>query len=289
MDNAPDNARILLSLLRLPAGLPEDESDPLQAEMARRLVATVALMDHLFLPFLDIERPMIRLKPLPQLFNDDEFDALRTRSHNASPASAGPNLMQEILVLSDTFFNACRNCKTQGYPQEERWSSVVSSLATWRERLPGELEDSDANLETHRLKFTLRPFVFLHMLYHHTWQLVLLDQLEWTTEVLRDGTSPSHPQVLVLYDHATWVADMTCRLWEVARLDLHNSCFGLIVIITQTILVHRLLSSSELEEKIATQSKMRSLRDCMIRVKDHCRLFNWVVGPLFLLFIFGSR
>lgn len=270
----------MLNILRIPAGLPDDESDPLQAELARRLVATVQLLDRLFLPFLDIERPSMHNKPLPQLLNDDDFDALRTRRRHAPAGASGPNLMQEVLVLSNIYSEACRVSKTQEYPQDERWASVISSLMTWQELLPFELQDTDANFETHRARLRLRLYVFVHILHRHTWQLTLLDNLEWTTEVLTGHVSLLPPQVLSLYEHAAWVADMTCRLWEVARLDLHNSCFGLIVIITQTILVHRLLSSSDFEEKSATQSKMRGLRDCMIRVKDHCRLFNWVVGFL---------
>lgn len=269
---------ILLSILRLPAGLPEDESDMLQAELTRRLVATMALMDHLFVPFLDIERPIMRLRPLPRLFSYDEFDALRLRLPNAPTTPSAPNLMQEIINLSDIYFDACRSCKTAGCPQEDLRVSVISSLVTWRHLLPDELQDTDANFEMHRTKFILRPFGFLHMLHNQIWQIVLLDHLEWTSDVLRDRASPLQPQVLDLYDRAAWVAKVVRRAWEVARLDLHNSCFGLIVIITQTILVHRFLTSSDLQQTVATQSQMRCLRDCLIRVKDRCRLLNSVVS-----------
>lgn len=248
--------------------------------MTRRLVATIAVMDHLMLPFLDIKRPVTQISPLPRLFNLQEFDALRSRSANAPTTPTGPNLMQELLRLSSMYFEICRSRKES--PVEVHFTSA-SSLRKWYRNLPAELDFTDANFESHRTQFTLRPFTFLHVLFHHSWQLILLDKLSWTNEVLMaaPGLLSLDQEIVELYDHAAWIADTVVKLWGAAHLDLHNSCFGLSIVISQTVLVHRLLSLSDNAQRETTQAKIKGLRNCLIRVKEHCRLFDWVVSSRF--------
>ncbi|PSN66885.1 hypothetical protein BS50DRAFT_377225 [Corynespora cassiicola Philippines] len=265
-----DSARSLLSLLKLHKSLETDENDPLQAEMARRLVATLAVMDHIFLPFSGYERSSICIHPLPRLLNQEEFNALRSRSHFSPRSHSAPNIKQELLDLSAIYHDVCAAYKVNNV------ESTGARLRAWLTALPPESRYTDASFSIHSEDFTLRPFIFLHVLYHHAWQVILIDHLEWTTRVLGGGSPQLSSEVLELYAHADSIAALTQRLWNDAHFDLHNSCFGLAVIMTQCTLLHRLLSSSDPTERASARHKMRCFRDCIIRVKLHCRLFNWV-------------
>lgn len=272
-----DFARTCLSILKLDKPSELYDSDPVQAEMTRRLVATIALMDHLMLPFLDIKRPATQISPLPRLFSHQEFDTLRSRSANAPTTPTGPNLMQELLDLSSIYLDICKSGKES--PVEVHFTAA-SNLRKWYGDLPAELDFTDANFDSHRTQFMLRPFTFLHVLFHHSWHLILLDKLPWTDELFMPGAGrlSLDPDIVELYDHAAWIADTVVKLWNAAHLDLHNSCFGLSIVVAQTVLVHRLLSLSDRTQKEATQAQVKGLRNCLIRVKEHCRLFDWVVS-----------
>ncbi|KAF9873874.1 hypothetical protein CkaCkLH20_08608 [Colletotrichum karsti] len=267
-----NNARVVLNILNLQNGLQDDEVDPVQAETIRRLLATVALTDNLMLPFAKNERAFVRIDSMPRLFSDDEYDALRTRSRNPPEVPSAPNLMQEILKLSDLYYKVCEQRRDN---PGKSTTSLASAVSTWHSSLPASLSYSESNLQAHHSRFSSRQFAFVHLHYHHIWQIILMDTMSWTTPVLT-GNASQRVLPEQIYDHASRIADIVSKVWELGQFDLHNGCFGLLLITTQVVLVHRLLSSTEVDQKLTTQSKMKGLRDCMTRVKGHCRLFNWV-------------
>jgi hypothetical protein len=118
----------------------------------------------------------------------------------------------------------------------------------------------------------------MHLLYEYIWQLILFDSLDWTESTLSGTSDTGNGATLLIYKHASATASIVQQVWFLAHLDLHNACFGQMVKTAQVILTHWLLTATDPRVITGIQSQLLALRDCLTRVKAHCRLFNWVVG-----------
>ncbi|CEL05689.1 hypothetical protein ASPCAL06806 [Aspergillus calidoustus] len=217
-------ARSFVAILRLDK--PASDLDPVQAELCRRLIATIILMENTFPPYLDLRGPCL----LPALY---------------------------------------RSCNQQFAPLQQQ-------LSDWNTNLHPSLALTQANLETHQQKFTLRSFMYMHLLYEYIWQLILFDSLDWTESTLSGTSDTGNGATLLIYKHASATASIVQQVWFLAHLDLHNACFGQMVKTAQVILTHWLLTATDPRVITGIQSQLLALRDCLTRVKAHCRLFNWV-------------
>jgi hypothetical protein len=256
---------------------PASDLDPVQAELCRRLIATIILMENTFPPYLDLAQSMPPIRPLPQLYSEDEFDivkssAFATPSHSLTPS---PCVTQEILVLSEIYYKTCQLFRTSDTHQ---FAPIQRQLSDWHTSLHPSLAFTQANLETHHQKFTLRSFMYMHLLYAYIWQLVLFESLDWKELTLSGSLDADNSTTSMIYGHASAMASIIQQSWSLAPVDLHNACFGQMVKTAQVILTHWLLTATDPRAITSIQSQLLVLRDCLIRVKAHCRLFNWVVG-----------
>lgn len=274
-------ARTIINLLQLDQNPPG--TDPFQDEISRRLVATIGLMENLFTPSVNISRGLQPISPLPMLYSDEDFDLIKARALTPSRNLRKPALMNEILQLSDIFFQI-----------RKQWSSVYNDtvsglkdrLRHWEMKLPTSFIYSEQNMEHHLRSFQIRPFVSLHLLYHHVWQILLFESLTWPPPSYNptgyDSIEPSTRELSQVYHHAIGVAEIISRLWELARSDIQNPCFAQIAITTTVILAHRLLSTRDAKEREHTQDTIKTVYGCILRVQHYCRLFNWVVRSFYL-------
>ncbi|KAL2854025.1 hypothetical protein BJX68DRAFT_232689 [Aspergillus pseudodeflectus] len=264
-------ARSFVAILRLDK--PASDLDPVQAELCRRLIATIILMENTFPPYLDLARSLPPISPLPQLYSEDEFDivkssALTTPNHRSLHLPCVP---QNLLLLSEIYYKTCQLVKVSG---NQQFAPLQQQLSDWNTNLHPSLALTQANLETHQQKFTLRSFMYMHLLYEYIWQLILFDSLDWTESTLSGTSDTGNGATLLIYKHASATASIVQQVWFLAHLDLHNACFGQMVKTAQVILTHWLLTATDPRVITGIQSQLLALRDCLTRVKAHCRLFN---------------
>ncbi|KAL4874019.1 hypothetical protein BDV12DRAFT_191889 [Aspergillus spectabilis] len=209
-------ARSFVSILKLDQ--PASDMDPVQAELCRRLIATVALMENTLPPWLDKVQSFPPIHPLPQLYSEEEFDIIKNSASVTPSRRSMPSL---------------RNAHTEGH------DTLEQKLSDWQANLHESLLFTPANLETHQQKFTVRPFTYMHLLHAHIWQLVLFDTMDWTSTTL-STPSDLNKHILPIYKQASTIATIVQQLWTLAQLDLHNACFGNILKTTQIVLAHHL-------------------------------------------------
>ncbi|KAM0327003.1 hypothetical protein ACHAQA_006124 [Verticillium albo-atrum] len=235
----------MLKVLRL---LDADaEVDPVRLECSRRLACTISLMDRFvalslsFTPHLTEEIPM--------MMTDDDFWALKRREPGSPNRKTSVN--QEILRLSELLVAV--STKRNGFLDDLR----AKFERIWAED-PSQ-QYSSMNLEYHRQKDTLRSFLHMHLLYHHIGQLLYFPAM---------GPCCHH--------HARAIAGITEYAWTKGGFDLHNFMAGQILTLASIILSHALLT-----EPAAEDERRRGLiRETIVRVRHHTRMFNWVLQRL---------
>ncbi|KAL3454355.1 hypothetical protein BJX65DRAFT_260378 [Aspergillus insuetus] len=268
-------ARSFVAILKLDK--PASDLDPVQAELCRRLIATIILMENTFPPYLDLARSLPPISPLPQLYSEDEFDIVKSSAF-ATPnhsSTLSPCVTQEILILSEIYHKTCQLFRVSDTHQ---FAPIQRQLSDWHTNLHQSLAFTQANLEAHQQKFTLRSFMYMHLLYAYIWQLILFESLDWTESTLSgsDSSDAENVTTSMIYGHASATASIIQQAWSLAHIDLHNACFGQMVKTAQVILTHWLLTATDPRAITGIQTQLLVLRDCLIRVKAHCRLFNWV-------------
>jgi hypothetical protein len=232
------------------------EIDPVRLECSRRLACTIALLDRF------VALPL-KLAPhlsdaVPMMMTDDEFWALKRRAPGAPPRKASVN--QEILRLSETLV---QTCTASAAGDTATLVDVRRSLEGYWADDPG-LQYTQANLDLHRDKDTLRSFVYMHVLYHHVGQLAHFSSAPGAIA----GPSPE------CHHHARSIAAITQHTWLHAGLDLHNVTVGQIFTLASVVLSHALLITPSPDDE---QLRL-VLRASITRVKNHTRMFNWVVS-----------
>lgn len=266
-------ARNIVSLFKL--GSQHNVVNAPADEIARRLMVTIALMENLFTPSINIERG---LSPMALGLRGEPNAAINRRSV-CGIAKPGRTLaiMDEILHLSDIHYQVRRRWQTKQAlsPRQD----FAETLRKWQDNLPSNLQLAPGNFEYHREKLSLRPYAFMHLLQLHIQQLLVLEQLQWPPVIHSAFTRDT--STAKSYEQASGIASIVNWLWRTAQMDIHNACFGQIVTTAQVIHVHRLLSSTDADTIASAQSEIITLQDCLVRVKGHCRLFNWVVRCLF--------
>ncbi|KAL2799428.1 hypothetical protein BJX66DRAFT_322276 [Aspergillus keveii] len=266
-------ARSFVAILKLDK--PASDMDPVQAELCRRLIATIILMENTFPPSLGLARSLPPISPLPQLYSEEEFDIVKSSAfaypnNRSSMPSPLPCVTQEILILSGIYYRVCQLFRES---DTQQFAPLQHKLSDWNTSLHPSLAYTQANLETHQQKFTLRSFMYMHLLYAYIWQLTLFDSLDWTLSGSSDADNGS---TLLIHQHASATTSIIQQVWSLAHLDLHNACFGQMIKTAQVILTYLLLTTTEPRVMATAQSQLLVLRDCLIRVKAHCRLYNWV-------------
>ncbi|KAL3456425.1 hypothetical protein BJX64DRAFT_270732 [Aspergillus heterothallicus] len=276
-----NSAYCFMKLLRLdyqPAG----DMDPVQEELCRRLIATIALMKNTFPADPYLARSIPPIHPLPRIYSEEGFDMIKIGGVVTGSEQHMPCATQVILSLSEMYYEAY-----QLFPESSTEEHVVlqRKLSSWAINLLESLAFNSANIATHQERFTIRPLSYMHMLHAHIWQIIFFDSMEWSSVVLTDATctftaTATGPntsfRILPIYKYASDIANIVHKLWAVAQIDIHNSCFGQIIKTAQVILTHHLLSTSDVHTALALQGQIIILRDCIVRLKGYCRLYNWV-------------
>lgn len=263
-----------MSLFKL--GVRRDGASVFEDEMTRRLVATIAIMENLFTPSVNIERGLSPMQLATKL--NGELNATIGRTRICGPAEPGPSLaiMNEILHLSEVHYQIRRAWHTQ--PASSLQQDFAATLQQWQDALPSYLRLAPENFEYHQERLSLRRYAFMHLLQLHLRHLLLFKQLEWPPTI--HSTATRDPSAVEAYEHASRITSIVNWLWHTSQLEMHNASFGQIVTIAQVIHIHRLLSSTDADTINSTQSEITALQEYLLRVKRHCRLFNWVVRCL---------
>ncbi|KAJ5222800.1 uncharacterized protein N7469_009040 [Penicillium citrinum] len=265
-------ARNIVSLFKL--GSRHNGVNTPADEIVRRLVVTIALMENLFTPSINIERG---LSPMALELSGEPNRAINPKSV-CGVAEPGQTLsiMDEIMHLSDIHYQVRRNLQTK--PALSPRQDFSGTLQKWQDNLPSNLKLAPENFEYHKEKFSLRRYAFMHLLQLHIQQLLVFEQLQWPPVIHSAFTR--NTSTAKACDQASGIASIVNLLWHTAQMDIHNASFGQIVTTAQVIHVHRLLSTTDANTIASTQSEIITLQDCLVRVKGHCRLFNWVAGQL---------
>lgn len=264
-------ARTFIGILKLDQ--PATDMDPVQAELCRRLIATIILMENTFPQYLNMGQYSLPLRPMPRLYSEEEFDTIKNTTVAPPRLQPTPCIAQEILTLSDLYYEACQLFGTSNI---ERRNTLENKLFEWQANLHESFVFNQGNLEGHQ-KFSIRPFAYMHLLYTHIWQIILFHSMDWTSGALFPSPD-AYKSILPIYEHASTIANIVHQLWTVAEIDIHNPCFGQIVKTAQVVLAHRLLTTADPRIIVTLQTQILVLRDCLARVKAYCRLYNLVVS-----------
>lgn len=264
-------ARTFIGILKLDQ--PATDMDPVQAELCRRLIATIVLMENTFPQYSHMGQYASPLRPMPRLYSEEEFDIIKNTAVAPPRLQSIPCIAQEVITLSELYYETCQLFGTFNI---ERRNRIENILSEWQANLHGSFVFNQENLEVHQ-KFSIRPFAYMHLLYTHIWQIILFHSMDWTLAALYPSPE-THESILPIYQHASTIANIVHQLWTIAGIDIHNPCFGQIVKTAQVILVHSLLTTHDPRVMVTVQTQILVLRDSLIRIKAHCRLYNLVVS-----------
>lgn len=241
----------------------------------RRLVATIALMENLFTPSVNIERGLSPLTLMTKL--NVESNSTRRKSI-FGPAELSPilTIMNEIIYLAEIHYQIQRDWRTRIAFSPQHDSAVL--LQQWQETLPNYLWRTPENFEYHHKKLSIRPYAFMHLLQIHLQNLLLFKQLQWPPTI--GGGSNRNVSALRIYEQASSITSIVSWLWNTKQIEIHNASFAQIATTAEVIHLHRLLSTTDIDTIHSTQSEIKTLHDCLVRNKEHCRLFLWVVRSL---------
>lgn len=239
--------------------------------MSRRLVATIALMENIFTPSVNIQRGLMPIDPIPILHCEEGFDSLKACRQITPNALSAPSMMNKILELSSIYFQIRQHWDRRS---EEDFCEYGDRLERWEVDLPHSFLFSPENMRSHLEKFRLRPYTFMHLLRHHAWDLVLFESLTWPPSLQTTNENEGQRNA---YRHASQIIDIFQWYHELSSSDIHNPCFGQIATTTLVILVHQIMSTADEMARQSVQTRIHCLRQCLERVKQHSRLFNWVV------------
>lgn len=269
----PGFAVNMIKALRL---LEDAEVDPLQLELSRRLVGTIALMDRILSPALRFPLHMVSAQHnIPSICPDEDFGALKRRAPLPN-RSCQPSVAQEIVNLAKILAAVC-----QGYHGHDPFTVLSEQETEYRRSMVGfepALAWTDENLERHQRADSLRRFAFMHVLYHHVGQLIYFKSLSRTPDN-RFNRDDLEIQVTKCHYHARTIANIAEYTWTCAGFDLHNFVMGQCFTVATVVHTHALLLVPSTAEATEVQSRIETLRTCVGRIKQHCRMFNWVVSP----------
>lgn len=119
-------ARTFIGILKLDQ--PATNMDPVQAELCRRLIATIILMENTFPQYLNMGQYSSPLRPMPWLYSEVEFDIIKNTAVAPPRLQSIPCIAQEILTLSELYYEACQLFGTSNI---ERQTTLEDKLSVW--------------------------------------------------------------------------------------------------------------------------------------------------------------
>ncbi|KAH8658183.1 fungal-specific transcription factor domain-containing protein [Xylariales sp. PMI_506] len=265
---------IATNMLRVLRLFDEDsEVDPLQAELNRRLICTMALMDRLLAVPLRLPPHFSEADAIPQTLCAEEFTALKRRTA-ASTEGFHINIDCEILKLSLMLSSVCHayqydTSKADVEELAEEYDQYTASMDL-------SLRRTSDNLAKHLQAGTLRKFAFMHLLYHHVGQLLYFQALKGPTD---PGLKLSS-RVQKCHEHAFSIVQIIEYTRDEGGFDIHNPYMGQLLTAATVVYSHALLTVSSFEAARQLQVQVAKIRNCMLRLQRHTRLFNWVLQNL---------
>lgn len=254
----------------------EVEVDPLQAECNHRLICTMILMDRLLSFPLRLTPHFAANTIIPHLMADEEFWSLKRRVL-IPPVRPHKSINQHIMAISEILVDVFN-----WYRERDPAGSLARSRVSFDQfiqSLDKSLVYNKTNLERHRQHHSLRKFAKMHLLYHHLGMLIHFDALKSS----RAGSEIS--DTLECHHHATSVVEIVEYCWVKAEFDLHNFSMGQILIVATIVHAHALLTTQSVEVAAQLRTQVRTIRECIVRLQSHTRLFNWVVSIIKTLLV----
>jgi hypothetical protein len=264
----------MVKALRL---LEDAEVDPLQLELDRRLVGTIALMDRILSPALRFPLHMATTQSMiPRVCSDEDFSALKRRSPPSGRPSP-PSVAQEIINLTRILASVC-----QAYHNQDAFTMLSSHESEFRSsavELDSHLAWTEANLDHHQQADTLRRFAFMHTLYHHVGQLIHFKSLSHAHH-RNDLQHDLAKQISQCHHHARSIVTVAEYISTYAGFDLHNFVMGQCITVATVVHTHALLLASSSVEAASIRGRIETLRGCVGRIKRHTRMFMWTSTSL---------
>lgn len=252
------------------------QSDPLRSEMCRRLICTIAVMDHLLSPSLNISCHVSLSDYIKLPCTNDELQAIKYRGRQISSLDSSPaNIIAEIMSLSHFFCEVCLYHRNGGGISV--WQELDNQLLSWTTALHKSLVYSQQNFVLHQRKGTLRQFVYLNLLYHHICQLIYFQFLQNSGSSAYE-TETSTLRILSCYHHSSMITEIINYTWTVACFDIHNVSMGQMLTVAAAVHMHACLTATSKEEGECNQRKLTVILDCVKRIKEHCRIFDRIVS-----------
>ncbi|RDW77442.1 hypothetical protein BP6252_05495 [Coleophoma cylindrospora] len=252
------------------------ESDPLKKEMARRLFATVILMDRMISPSLNVPLNFSLCEAFRQPCDDDEFKRIKFRQPPLTQTFPPANLIDEILKLSKLFAQICLFHRHGG--EVETWQDLEHQQKEWPKALHETLVYNPINFESHRIRHNLRQFMYLHLLYHHVSQLIYFPYLRSSGSELT--TETDRLRSLDCNFHASRITEIVQYSYMTAGFDIHNVSFGQILTVAAAVHMHACLTASSKEQREQSQNHLLIITDCLSRTREHCRIFDRISAQL---------
>ncbi|KAH8673295.1 hypothetical protein BX600DRAFT_454995 [Xylariales sp. PMI_506] len=233
----------------------------------------MALMDRLLSIPLQLEPHFSREEPIPSPLGDQEFWALKRRT-TVPTDSSNISITIEILKLSDLLSSVCHAYRESN--SKVILQGLVAQFDGYAVSLHPTFHYTPENLSRQLEGGTLRKFAFMHLLYHHIGQLLFFHSLK--------STYVSGPSVssgaLKCHQHAFSILEIIEYARNSGGFDLHNFSMGQVLSIATVVHGHALLTARSIEVAEQLQRQVATMRDCVLRIQRHTRLFNWVLQHL---------
>jgi hypothetical protein len=255
----------------------DEDPDPLQREMCRRLLCTIALMDRTLSLSLNVSCHLAQDDIVPPPCGDAELRQIKTRCPPLLNDDPSANLIVGILNLAKYFHDICFYHRNGGHQQE--WQRLETQLTVWRTLLHETLVYNRANFNAHHPRQASREFIYLHLLYHHVGQLIYFPFLQ------ANGSNPSGTElersyVVRCHCHARSIAEIMQETWTHGGFDLHNASIGQILTVAAAVNMHASLTATSPQGAVVPKANIVIITDCLARLKEHTRIFDRIASVL---------
>ncbi len=255
----------------------DDEPDPLEKEMCKRLLCTIALMDRTLSLSLNVSCHLTPDDLVPEPCSENELRQIRSRSPPLMNCESPENLTLGILDLAKSFCEICFYHRYGG-PHEE-WQRIEAQMTIWYGALHERLVYTRANFDAHHARHASREFIYLHLLYHHVCQLIYFPFLQANGDTsYRSELGSSY--IARCHHHAQRIVEIIEETWTYGGFDLHNASIGQILSVAAAVHMHVSFTSNSTQHKVSTKANLLVITNCLARLKEHTRIFDRIVSHL---------
>jgi hypothetical protein len=250
----------------------------------RRTICNLALLDRVLSPSFKMPCYIDLAEVLPEPYPDTDW----TQDGRLMPGTqkqldAYPRIINQIYRLSGLL------CALTIHYRKSARVGILEDYEQrhleWQRRLEPDLIYHVESIDTFRKLGALRPYIFMHLLYNHIGQLLYFPALNgWSQR--ESNAARDQSRVALCQYHASRITEIVGDGWKLASIDIHNVCCGQILTVAAVVQMYSCLTSSLTAQKEASRAHIEIIIASFLRMRQHCRIFDRMVGCIFLYRLF---